>query len=451
MDKKMIKETCQRDDFELFITDAAEYSQILEEFTKERKWYTSDEDYAANNPKEPVPRAQSLNFFPLHNEPLMAPALLAEKFERTETLPTGKVKKTIYTVAKDVNAEVLMDSMSEDVKNTTKHQDGFHGTSLMCAIEGGEIYPVGWSAVPALQSALGLRSNGQINLQSYNPEDLAAVYNMLATAALGKGFTACTAFGKWRAFNGPRYAVTDDKFIWDACFDMLKKYPKAKFAQGYISHGLTRWVIDLAEYQQDLFGQYAAVLGQKFTPILIVETSNTRDSAVNLVPGLKIAKSFVPLAQNITKRHTAAGNYEERIGAMQVIVKQAFAEVMPLFEDAAKEAVKLQSIDIKYGRVTLERAAYALGYPQKETFAQAEIFTDIYGIDVNGILSYPDITAYDLWLALSDIVSEAEYSGKHDQMTILGMYDGLGRAIKMDWPSLDDGRSAPWVKAPKKP
>lgn len=449
--KKVLKKV-EEDSFELTTANEAEFSAVLGEFQKERKWYTSDEECAPqHSPGGLLPKANVLKFVHLNNEPLMAPALMDMEFKVKEILPNETVAEFTAKLAKDVSMEALLDTMSEDAKHRTKHVDGYHGTSLMAFINGGAAYPVGWSAIPALQAAIGIRDNGQTNLQSYSPARLASVYTTMASAALGKGFTACTAYGKWRAFNGPRYAVADEKMIWDACQEMLKKYPKATFAKGYINHGYTRWIIDLTDYQQDLFGQYAAAVGNNFTPILIISTSMTGESAVNINPGLKIGSFYVPLAQNVSRRHTAPGNYAERIANMKTSVAQAFDEVMPRFEDAAKEAIKLQGIDIKYGRTTLERAASYVNLPQKETFSQADIFDDIYAEDINGVKVYTGITAYDIWLYLCEIVFEAEMSGKYNQLSLIGMADGLERAVRVDWSLLDDGKPVSWVKTPKKP
>lgn len=437
------------DEYELITDDVATYEKALKEMSAERKWYNVDEDYHEKHPDAISPKANLMAFFPLHNEPILAATMLGKTFEK-ERKVNGKIKKFTYVMSPEVTEDVIMDSMSEDLKNYSKNADGYHGTSLMAAVDKSNVYPVGWSAVSALQKALGLRNNGQLNLQSFNPDYLAAVYDMLSEAALGKGFTACTAYGKWRALNGPRYAVTDDCFIWEECKNMMKQYPKASFSVGYMSHTLTRWVIDFADYSDTLFGKYKAELGAKFTPVLIVETSITGDNAVNLLPGIKVGNIFVPLPQNISKRHTAGGNYEERIATMHKLIKQAFTEIMPVFEDAAKEAVKLQSIQLQYGRTTLERAAEWIALPQKETLAQAEIFGDMYAVENNGVVSYPNVSAYDMWLFLCEIVAEAEISGRHNKMALIGMEEGLSRAVRMDWRVLDDGRPARWNN-PKKP
>lgn len=439
------------DKFELHSTDEGQYEQVIALIDKERKWLTADADWNTVHPDAPVPKARNLAFFPVAEAPLLASVMKDAEYTKASKATKDKtVAHRKYKIAKDVTAEAIADTMNDNPRVYYRDGGEYSGTSLMVAVDKGDIYPVGWSAMSGLMRALGLMGKGQLNLQSGNVDYLAEVFNLLAEVS-NNGFTAMTAFGKFRAFNGPNYAVTSDKFIWDECKEFLKGYPNAKFASGYVSHDITKWTIDMSAYQKDLFGQYAAVVGSAYTPVLIVRTSSTGDSAVRLIPGLKIGDTFVPLAQQIGHDHTAPGSYEQRIEKMKELIKQAFREVVPKFEDAAKEIVELQKIPIKHGRQTLEKIAHKLGFPWKETDAQAQIFQDIYGVEFNGALLYPDLTAYDLWLYLGEILGEATRNTSYNEMFLLGLADGVSRAIRMDWASFDDGSPINWGQKPKNP
>ena len=428
-----IKKKMELDEFFFKSDDSGEYEAVLKEFSQDRKWFSSDETFQELNPGTPVMVAERMGFVPLEDMPIMLQAIKKGEFTK-KSASKDYVRK--HKIADSVSDDALLDTMSGEEN---------HGTSLMCFVDDGDAYPIGWSAIPALQMALGLRANGQANLQSSAPADLAKVYNTLADAAGVKGFTACLAHGKWRAFNGPRYAVTDDTDIWAACADMMKKYPLAKFACGSISHDRTRWVIDLAEYKNTLFGKYAQILGN-YSPVLLVETSNTRDSAVRLTPGIKIGSLHAPLAVSVIRKHTCKGDYDERIATMKDVVRQAFDEVMPRFEEAAKEAAALQSVPITNGDVALENALYTLGFPQKESMEVIAQFRGIYGVDMGDTILYPNVTAYDVWLSICDVASLAEASGKYSPSALIALSEGCARAVRMNWQTLDVAAVSSWVK-----
>ncbi len=426
-----------RDDFEVATADKEEFEELVNDFSRERHWVTCDAAFHEANPNAPLTTMENINFFGLHDEPLLAPAIIKDKLKKINLMQHLHIAIE-YVFHKSVTVDALIDAMSEDRKGKTRTVAGLHGTSLMASVGADGVMPVGWSAIQGFSSAFGLTPRGELNLQLFNPDYLAAVFNLLAAAAGESGVTMMYAFGKWRACNGPRYAITDDKDVWNLCNEMLNKYPQATFAKGYFNHTHTRWVIDLAAYTQDLFGQYTALIGNNYTPVLMVENSNTRESAVNLVPGLQVGGAFIPLSQCVSRPHVCDGGFEERKKKMYDSVKQAFDEVMPRFTEAAKDAEALKQIPIQYGYGTLLRAMDVVKMPRKEADEQAEIFRTIYGTELgNGTVAYPNVTAFELFAAVCDAYAEVYANPNISMQKKIDTCDGMQRAVRLDWKSLD--------------
>ena len=464
------KEQYEKDDFELRTNSRSQFEKTLTEFHDSRNWYTSDEDYTSAAGM-PVAKMENVKFFDLPAEPIMAPAILKEKHSPCKYLYWARSIQNLlpsvlanamepvikwlfnsphctkYPLDSSVSADALRDSMSEHCKGTTRDVDVLRGTSLMASVDKGNIFPVGSSAIPGLCSVFGLGQKGEQNAQGYDPAKLAELFNILAICGRGRGTTMMTAFGKWRACNGQRYAVTDDLDIWRSCNDMMQKYPLAKFSYGWMSHELTRWVIDLGEYADTLFGQYANVFNKAYTPILIIQTSNTRDSAVNLCPGIRFGNTFVPLSQEVSRRHTCAGNFTERMTEMHNSIVQAFDEVMPRFENAAKDIDALKQIPVRNAYNALLRVMFAIGFPHKESAEQAEIFKELYSVENGKLIVYPNVSAYELFLTLCDTFAEIDASQSYDAHRKMNFADGLKRVYRLPWKEYDTVDAFTWPTA----
>lgn len=391
---------------------------------------------------KPMATAEELSFFPLLDEPIMAAAILGKEFQK-EDLRRKVYSQKKYKVDSAVTAEALIDTMSEQRKGKSNN-GGNDGTSLMCCIGESGILPIGWSAMPGFRQALGIAERGETNLQSYDPHDLAYVCNLLAQAAGGYGLTMMSAFGKWRACNGPYYAVTKDKEVFEIVEGMKKDYPDMKFMHGYISHTLTYWVYDLSAYTDTLFAQYKTFLGNSYQPVLIVSTSNTANSAVKFQPGLKVAGVVAPLAYELRYEHKAKGSFDERARIMRERVVEGTKSIMPKFGNALDEVDALHKVKIKYGYNALLRVMKAAGLPKAEAMEAAEMFKDVYGVEMGGKTIYPNVTAFDLYATMMNAYADVCQNPKMTDRKKIDMADRIGLTIRYNWEAYDTAEACVW-------
>lgn len=226
---------------------------------------------------------------------------------------------------------------------------------------------------------------------------------------------------------------------------LRKRFGQPAFTGGYNSHSRTEAIWELPEAQSKLCNAYQEALDGtpsrvpiNFMPVVRFRSSDTATSAVTLVPGFrkpgdKAIISFVPGART---EHSKRGKDADISGLEQF--REDAAGIYSQFEKTMETIAKLKNIEIRHGCNTLVGLVKKLNIPRK--YAEAarstmEMFT-------GGAAEAP-VTAHDLYLAMTECISEAVRSGA-SQKTIMTVEESVCRMLNMDLSDYDKGGVVTW-------
>ncbi|MBQ6403352.1 MAG: hypothetical protein IJI27_05550 [Oscillospiraceae bacterium] len=226
---------------------------------------------------------------------------------------------------------------------------------------------------------------------------------------------------------------------------LRKRFGKLVFTSGYNSHSRTEAVWELPDAQSALCQKYQDALDGtmsqvpvNFMPVVRFRSSDTANSAVTLVPGFrkpgdKAIISFVPGART---EHTKGGK-EEDVSGLDLFREDA-GMIYSQFEKSMEKIAALKDIEIKHGCNAVIGLAKKLVISRKYAEAARSTMEMFTGGDIGN-----PVTGHDLYLAMTECISEAVRSGA-SQKTIMDTEEKVYRMLKFDLTEYDKGGVVAW-------
>lgn len=279
-----------------------------------------------------------------------------------------------------------------------------------------------------------------------DPESLAEVLNK--ALAVSKGSTlVLERYGKVAATHSDEgYCVMPISELLGITERVLKtRFGKPIFVEGYNSHSFTRASFILPDVQKKLCAQYAEAakkshlameLMENWIPSVRLMSSDTADCSAILLPVFQTRTgAFIRLQSAKKVRHSRNKSGNEGL----VKFEDEAASLYGLFEASAEAVKALNDIaiynasNVVVGLCNKFRIPKKYGDKARETVEQFAVST-------------PVLTAFDVYLAMSEAVAAA--SAEQKSITAVDISDQLATTMApgFDWKALDVGGVVAWGK-----
>lgn len=377
------------------VTAEDEISVVSSDFSK--RFTAEDEfvDFAKEREKNSewsVVEAKTVQFEPLYNEPIMAPAVAAK-----------------YAADQTAIEECMLPLHS----------------GLVCKV-GPLFHPVGDSAIGTIRERMQVRK-GFWTRQHENPGVLAKDLN--SSFAMMKGDVLVKVGDEMvRAVHSSRYAQITLSDVHQLAREFLsEQFPNAKFMSGSFSHDFGSMLFDLSSYKGKLLSQSKTVSSNSSVhPALFVQTSDVSLSSVTIRPVLLYGSTMAPLAVREDTRHLGR---EETVTEH---VANSFNVAMAKFVKAVGDVEKLNTIQLNNAQYAILRAFVAIKWPKAAkpyALQAADNFWQMFS--ESGIQA----TAYDAYMSILDALSY--YVHDFPNANNERIMDSVARAVKIDWTACD--------------
>lgn len=322
-----------------------------------------------------------------------------------------------------------MSSNSDAVLSTMRSQKG---TGMALKV-GTRIVPIGFSAIGGMNDCAGLKPNGFLRNWKACTQDAVVRYNEQFRHGKG-GVTVIERCNKIRAMCSARFAYGKFSDIMDMFENYWKaKWPKATVQGMYISHTILRWELNLSEYKADTFKGFPELLKSGYHMVLQFATSNTADSAFRILPALQEKNGVVvPLCQpenGVRVRHTARGNFGERVSALMNTILAAYDKCDGILKDAAERMDELKHIVIRNPYNAVLRVMDECGVNKKQGMEAATNFKSFIG---SGSAS-----AFDCFLVVMNAYAFIYRDNPQNQDVQFTASLAVGKAANVRWEQYD--------------
>lgn len=193
------------------------------------------------------------------------------------------------------------------------------------------------------------------------------------------------------------------------------------YATGYVSLDLfyASYCLnnkELVNAYRDKFDEFTEAV-----PIVTIETSNTGLSSVSFTPKFKIKNLEIIVGKPLRALHKGDSDI--------AIVKENSKQIFAIFKAAIEGLDKLKKIQIEHPITCFKNVARRVLLPKKYSMMAAENFE-------NFVEDGEKITAYDLYLALAEVMFYAE-SDDRPKTFITNLQEQVSRALYVDFGKYD--------------
>lgn len=322
-----------------------------------------------------------------------------------------------------------MGSSADAVLSTMRSQKG---TGLTLKV-GQRIVPIGFSAINGMNDCAGLKPNGFMRNWKVSGQEAAIRYNEQFHNGKG-GVTVIERCEKIRAMCSARFAYGKFSDIMQMFENYWKaKWPKATVQGMYISHTVLRWQLNLSEYKAETFKGFPELLKSGYHMVLQFATSNTADSAFRIIPALQEKNGVVaPLCQQdegVHVRHTARGNFGERVNALMNAVLASFDKCDGILKDAADRMEELKHITIHNPYNAVLRVMDECNVNKKQGMEAATNFQSFIGSN--------SASAFDCFLVVMNAYSFVCRDNPQNQDIRFTASLTVGKAANINWEQYD--------------
>lgn len=385
------------DNFEAGFDKWDEFRQCVKDMEKTESVYTHDDDLQAcgigYDPTQP-----NLRIAPVVDSPIMA-AQLAKQMQSSP--------------------DAVLDTMLTN-----------GGTGLSLDMRNGRVVPIGASAIEGMCARAGLTNDGFLRNWNKSTDEAAVALNRQFGNGKG-GVTVIERCGKIRALCSRQFAYGKYSDI----LDMFEAFWQGAFPKGdvqnmYISHNVMRWELNLDAYKASIFNGFPELMKTNFFPVLQFVTSNTADAAFRIMPALQQTggRTVAPICSRdeaIHVRHTAAGNYGERINQLSKAIRDAFTGAKPMMDGKFRDLDALKGVKVVNAYNAILRTMDDCGIPKKQGMEAATNFKNFNG-------SKP-ATAFECFTVLVNAYTFVARDNPQKQTLLFKTALAVGRAAGAPW------------------
>lgn len=385
------------DSFEAGFDKWDEFRQCVMDMENTETVYTHDDDLQAcgigYDPTQP-----NLKITPVTDSPIMA-AQLAKQMQ--------------------ANVDAVLDTMLTN-----------NGTGLALDMHNGRIVPIGASAIEGMCARAGFTNDGFLRNWKKSTDEATIALNRQYSNGKG-GVTVIERCGKIRAVCSRQFAYGK----YSSILDMFEAFWKGAFPKGdvqnmYISHSVMRWELNLDAYKADIFNGFPELMKSGFFPVLQFITSNTADAAFRIMPALQQTggKYVVPICSREEAthiRHTAAGNYGDRINQLSAAIQNAFTGVKSMMDGKYRDMDALKGIQVVNAYNAILRTMDDCGIPKKQGMEAAVAFKNFHGNN--------PATAFECFAVLVNAYSFVVRDNPQKQEVQFKAALAVGRAAGAPW------------------
>lgn len=156
-------------------------------------------------------------------------------------------------------------------------------------------------------------------------------------------------------------------------------------------------------------------------PIVSITTSNTGLSSVTITPKFRIRGVDMIIGKSLRNLHKGSSTH--------AAVKENIGQIFAMFKAASEELSKLKKVKIENPLCCLKNVAKRVLISKKYAMMAAEDFE-------NFIDDEEEITAYDVYFALSEVVFHAENDDK-PKLFLNNLQEQVSRALFIDFSKYD--------------
>lgn len=160
-------------------------------------------------------------------------------------------------------------------------------------------------------------------------------------------------------------------------------------------------------------------------PMVSVSTSNTGLSAVTITPKFKIKGVDIIIGKSLKILHKGSSNPDT--------IKENIGQIFSMFKAASEELSKLKKVKIENPLSCFKNVAKRVLLPKKYALMAAEDFE-------NFIDDGEEITAYDIYFGLSEVIFHAE-NDERPKLFINNLQELVSRALFIDFSKYDTPNS----------
>ncbi len=331
-------------------------------------------------------------------------------------------------------ASMIMKAVPGDGKAEVP-ADTVNGTGILMRVNGCE-YPVRSCAMKTILERARISGSA---LGRVSADVFARILNDCLNVASGDSLVRI-ADRKVSAVHGGDpgdYAVLEMLPLFRRVRDYLDaRFPGSTFLAANYDHSLVTAVWSLDGQADGLLGTYRREIAarglagnRRIRPGLRFTTSDTGASGANLFPVLLLGNGsrIVPLGYPIRTHH--------RHGADMDYFDEQLSLLYARFTEAVGKQIELMRTEIRYPATAILGVLKRIGAPKRQSCEAADLFLAQHGAG--------PCTAYDLYLAMSEVVFIAQCEGA-SAGRIAQLEETVARALHADWQEYDVPGSFSW-------
>ncbi|MBM6850106.1 transposase [Oscillibacter valericigenes] len=313
--------------------------------------------------------------------------------------------------------------------------DTMENTNLLLKVNG-ETYPVRSCAIKTILERARISGHA---LNKVSKKVFTRILNYCMDVAAGESLIK-VADEKVSAVHGgdPKdYAVLEILPLVQCVRTVLDRdFPGNHFLAANFDHSIVTAIWTLDGQTNELLDTYHAAVAAKgirnahsMRPGLRFTTSDVGVSGANLYPILLTGGSdrIIPLGDPLKLEHKCGADLEAFKTGMDCLYAK--------FKESIESQQKLLEIDIRYPYTTLLGVLKRIGAPKRISYEVADLFSAQNGND--------PCTAYHLYLAMSDVIFEAQCEGASGTR-IAQLEEIIARALHINWHEFDRPGDFKW-------
>lgn len=172
---------------------------------------------------------------------------------------------------------------------------------------------------------------------------------------------------------------------------------------------------------ESICDSYRDVVPNNYVPTVSIQTSNVGLSGANIFPQLTFRGNQVPVGAPMCLQHKGVATIEK--------FEENIKNIYSLFFKSFKQLSELKKIKIQYPVGTMISVCKKNHIPKKYVAYAAEYFKDLIDVD-------DEITAYDVYFAITEVIFIAETEGKSNDR-LFSLKENVARCLNTNWADFD--------------
>ncbi len=259
-------------------------------------------------------------------------------------------------------------------------------------------------------------------IERFTKEELVKVLKLCLSKLGSEKGLLVTIDEKACALLSDNYKVIGlDEIFKEASSEMSKL--NGKFGGGFstINETTASYTIDNPELRMEYSKKFENSMLEKAVPVLEITSSNTGLSSVSLVPKFFVKGHEIVIGKPLKAAHKGSSDMKT--------VKDNLSQTFAIFKAATEKLSKLRDVKIQYPMQCFKNVAKRINLSKKLALLAAGDF-------MGYVCEDEEITAYDIYLGLTEAIFHAEMLGKKKEI-INSLQEIVARAIYLDYSEFD--------------